>query len=410
MVSMSSKDLKESPLGLREKHLDTPRPEPIQSAVITKFQSLFATTPRLFRAPGRVNLIGEHTDYNQGFVLPMAIGFYTWAAASPRGDRKIVVHSQDFNEQREITLGQWEASSQKHWSNYVFGVAQALEERAGKLSGANIFIHGNVPIGAGLSSSAALEVATGLALLSLSGRTLDRTELALACQYAENQFVGTQCGIMDQFVSAHGREGAAVLLDCRSLEHRLFSIPDEAAIVICNTMIEHEHSTGEYNVRRAECEQGVRILQKSMPHIQALRDVTPEELERHKSDLPEIVYRRCRHVVTEDARTLAATDALQSHDLREFGVLMQESHRSLKDDYEVSCPELDLMAELANRTTGCLGGRMTGGGFGGCTVNLVETGAVPEFIRQVSAAYKAETGIAPETYTSLPSSGATEII
>lgn len=389
--------------------LDTPKPEPIETAVSTEFKSRFETTPRLFRAPGRVNLIGEHTDYNLGFVLPMAIGFYTWVAASPRTDRKLVVHSMDFSEQREALLDDWVPDSGRHWSNYVFGVARALESRSG-LHGANLLIHGNVPIGAGLSSSASLEIATGLALLSMAGLTMEKTELALLCQYAENQFVGTQCGIMDQFVSAHGKEGAAVLLDCRSLEHRLFSLPDQVAIVICNTMVKHELSSGEYNVRRAECEQGVRILQQSLPHIQALRDVTPEELERNRPKLPEVVFRRCRHVVTEDVRTLAATEALQSHQLAEFGALMRESHRSLKEDYEVSCPELDVMVDLANKIPGCLGGRMTGGGFGGCTVNLVQTEAVPEFIQQVVRGYHAATGIAPETYTSLPASGATEII
>src|SRR5579884_672600 len=216
-------NFRESSLELCERQLDTPRPEPIQTAVSTEFRTLFQTDPRLFRAPGRVNLIGEHTDYNQGYVLPMAIGFYTWVAISPRNDRKIVVQSKDFSERREMNLEQWAPDVEKHWSNYVFGVAQALEAHCGGLSGANLLIHGNVPLGAGLSSSASLEVATGLALLSLSKHTLDRTELALVCQYAENQFVGTQCGIMDQYVSAHGREGAAVLLDCRSLEHQLFS-------------------------------------------------------------------------------------------------------------------------------------------------------------------------------------------
>ena len=361
-------------------------------------------------APGRVNLIGEHTDYNDGFVLPAAIEFYCWAAIAPRSDRKLVIHSENFNETVEETIDALSPLAKKHWANYPLGVAWALRQ-AGKppFTGANIYLTGEVPLGAGLSSSAAVEVATGFALLNLSGGTIDRKELALLCQKAENEFVGAHVGIMDQFVSCYGRASNALLLDCRSLEHKYVKLPADLQLVICNTMVKHELASGEYNTRRAECEEGVRILRIVLPQIRALRDVTLSQLDEHQQILPPKVIARCRHVITENARVQSAVEAFHRGDSKALGPLMQESHRSLRDDYEVSSKELDLMVEIASAQRGLIGARMTGGGFGGCTINLVEAGAVADFKRKVAAEYSSRTGLTPEIYVSPASEGAQQM-
>ncbi|MGB9204072.1 MAG: galactokinase, partial [Terriglobales bacterium] len=268
-------------------------------------------------------------------------------------------------------------------------------------------VDGNVPQGAGLSSSASIEVAVGYALLDLGGsNTIDRTQLARLCQQAENEFVGARCGIMDQFIASHGRRGQALLLDCRSLEYRQLPLPDDVAIAICNTMVKHSIAKGEYNQRRAECEAGVRALSKYLPQVRALRDVTPENLERHRHELPEVVVRRCRHVIGENARVLKAATALERGDLPAFGNLMLESHRSLRDDFAVSCSELDLMVELAGQVDGVYGTRMTGGGFGGCTIALVQAGCVEAFQRTVREGYERSTGRQPEIYICAAADGA----
>src|SRR5205085_176721 len=263
-----------------------------------------------------------------------------------------------------------------HWSDYSVGVALMLERAGHRLRGARLEIRGEVPVGSGLSSSAAVEVATAFALVTNSGITTDGRELALLCQRAENEFVGARVGIMDQFVSIFGETQKALLLDCRSLEFRRLPLPDTVNLVICNTMVKHELASSAYNERREQCEAGVKHLAQSLPNVTALRDVTITELEEFGRALPEVVYRRCRHVVTENARVLAAAEALTHNGLREFGKLMAASHRSLRDDYEVSSTELDVMVDLANKVEGVYGARMTGGGFGGCTVNLVATRAV----------------------------------
>lgn len=298
-----------------------------------------------------------------------------------------------------------------------------LEQSGKKLSGADVLVDGNVPQGAGLSSSASIEVAVGYAFLDLSRRAaggewipgnqidentagekrigehrIDRTGLALLCQRAENDFVGARCGIMDQFIASHGERGHALLLDCRSLEHRLLPLPDDVSLVICNTMVKHSHAGGEYNRRRAECEAGVRGLSKYLPNVRALRDVTLDDLEAYGRDLPEVVQRRCRHVIKENARVLEAAAALELGDLQAFGKLMLESHRSLRDDFEVSSDELDRMVELAEKVDGVYGTRMTGGGFGGCTIALVQALRVDEFRRLVSGGYERSTGSRPEIY------------
>jgi galactokinase len=373
------------------------------------FRARFGGAASIYRAPGRVNLIGEHTDYNDGFVLPAAIEFYCWAAVAPRRDRKLVIHSENFNETVEEAIDSLSLMAKKHWANYPLGVAWALRQAGMPLTGANIYLTGEVPLGAGLSSSAAVEVATGFALLNQSGRTVDRKELAQLCQKAENEFVGAHVGIMDQFVSCYGRASNALLLDCRSLEHKFVKLPADVQLVICNTMVKHELASGEYNARRAECEEGVRILRIVLPKIRALRDVALSQLEEHRRILPPKVIARCRHVITENARVQSAVEAFHKGDSKALGPLMQESHVSLRDDYEVSCKELDLMVEIAAAQPGLIGARMTGGGFGGCTINLVESGAVADFKRKVAAEYSSKTGLTPEIYVSPASEGAQQM-
>jgi galactokinase len=373
------------------------------------FRRHFGTSSTIYRAPGRVNLIGEHTDYNDGFVLPAAIGFCCWAAAAPRSDRKLAIHSENFNETIEVSLDSLAPLGKKHWANYPVGVAWALEQSGKRLSGANIFIAGEVPLGAGLSSSAAIEVAVGFALSDQSALRVDRTELAKLCQRAENEFVGARVGIMDQFVSCHGRAGHALLLDCRSLEFELVKLPAGVQLVICNTMVKHEISSGEYNTRRAECEEGVRILQSVLPGIRALRDVTLVQLEQHRALLAPNILSRCRHVITENARVKKSVEAFKRGDLEALGPLIRDSHQSLRNDYAVSCKELDLMTEISAAQPGVIGARMTGGGFGGCTINLVETPAVDDFKRLVRAQYFEKTGLNPEIYVSSASEGAQQV-
>jgi len=388
-------------------------------AVGQKFVQLFGESPRIYQAPGRVNLIGEHTDYNDGFVMPAAIGFYTRASIAPRHDRRLVIHSENYSEQVEFDLDHLPATRTGHWSDYVIGVVKMLLRSGKKLGGANLLVDGDVPQGAGLSSSASIEVAVGYALLDLAGQASDRTEidqnkidrtkLALLCQQAENEFVGARCGIMDQFIVSHGERGKALLLDCRSLEYRRLPLPDDAALAICNTMVKHSIAKGEYNQRRAECEAGVRALSKYLPHARALRDLTPEDLEAYGHELPDTVMRRCRHVIGENARVLQAAAALERGDLRAFGNLMRQSHRSLRDDFEVSCSELDLMVELAEHAEGVYGTRMTGGGFGGCTIALVEAACVEAFKGTVHEGYERSTGCKPEIYICSAADGVGEV-
>ena len=364
---------------------------------------------RIFRAPGRVNLIGEHTDYNDGFVLPAAINFSTWVTLAPLQDNLLEIFSENFNEQIAIRLGDADIKPRGHWSDYVIGVAVVLQKAGHSLRGAHLKIRGEVPIGSGLSSSAALEVATACALVANSNLNIDRLELAKLCRRAENEFVGARVGIMDQFVSLHGKANKALLLDCRSLHYELRPMSTDTSLVVCNTMVKHELASSKYNQRREECEAGVKHLAQMLPNVTALRDVTLEQLDRYGKNMPGVIYRRCRHVVTENARTLEAGEALVSNDLNRFGQLMYESHRSLRDDYEVSCDELDLMVDLASKTEGVYGARMTGGGFGGCTVNLVAREQEENFKRFVAEGYERETSLKPEIFVCEPSDGAGEV-
>ena len=371
------------------------------------FKDLFGSPPRIFCAPGRVNLLGEHTDYNDGFVMPCAIGFSTRVAISSRQDRKLVIRSEDFSEQFEFDLDNLPNRGKGVWSDYVLGVAVMLRQIGHTtLSGASLLVRGEVPIGAGLSSSAAIEVASALALMSLNGAVLPLPEVAKLCQRAENVFIGARVGIMDQFVSCLGKAGHALLLDCRSLEYKLIPIPENVRLVICNTMVKHDHANGAYNRRREECDEGVKLLSRWYPKIRALRDVSVGQLEKHKADVPETIYKRCLHVVSENQRVLEGAQYLTDGDVGRFGALMQQSHCSLRDLYEVSCRELDVMAEIAQSLKGYCGGRMTGGGFGGCTVNIVKAPDAEGFAAQISERYQAAIGIKPDVYVCSAANGA----
>ena len=374
-----------------------------------KFHRWFGQWPIIVQAPGRVNLIGEHTDYNDGSVLPAAIGFRTLVGTAPRMDHQLVVQSENFSERAEFDLRELPAAPRYHWSDYVVGVTQKFQKQTGQLAGMNLLIQGDVPQGAGLSSSASIEVAVFRALSELSGAKFDGVQTATLCQRAENDFVGARCGIMDQFVAVHGRKDHAVLLDCRSLGHRLLPIPARVRFVLCNTMVRHALAGGEYNQRRAECEEGARLFGQRIPGVKALRDVSLAAFEKYDSILPEIVRRRCRHVVNENLRVMRAADAFEKSDLELVGRLMADSHASLRDDFEVSCRELDVMVDLARDIEGAYGARMTGGGFGGCTVNLVREDKVADFQRQVGAEYEQRTGNVAEIYVSAAADGASRI-
>jgi galactokinase len=375
-----------------------------------RFFQFYGREPRLFRAPGRVNLIGEHTDYNGGFVLPMAIEKEVGVGIAARSDRRIIAHSVNLEETGEFDLDNENERVKGNWLNFIEGVARILERLEIKLTGADLLIWSDVPAGAGLSSSAALETAVGLALSKSSGHSIDRKTLALVGQQTEHEFVGAKVGIMDQFISANAKNGHALLLDCRSLEFENVPLDTSGAtFVICDTKVKHNLAASEYNTRRAECEKGVEILRKFLPNIKQLRDVSFREFEKYQDELPLIIRQRARHVITENERTLKAAEALKQNDLREFGHLMWQSHASLRDDYDVSCKELDLMVEIARQCEAVLGARMTGGGFGGSTVNLVRRENIERFIEKITSEYKKETGIEPMTLVSNAVDGASEI-
>ncbi len=374
------------------------------------FRSVYDAEPRIFSAPGRVNLIGEHTDYNDGFVLPMAIDRRTVVAAAKRTDRKVRVRSKGIPTSEEFDLDRPGPKRRNSWLDYIEGTAQAIEARGAKLAGADLLIESDVPPGAGLSSSAALEMAVGLALSSLTkGDGLTRVDLALAGQHAEHSYVGTMCGIMDQFIAALGQVDHALFIDCRTLAYRAvrFAIPG-MVVLICDTRVKHELASSGYNKRRLECQQAVALLQQMIPAVRALRDVSMGQFDELESRLPELLRRRCRHVVTENARTMAAAKALLASDAAEFGKLMVESHRSLQNDYEVSCPELDLCVDVATAEPGVYGARMTGGGFGGCTVSLVKREAVPSLSAALSSELERHFGKKPEIFTTRAAAGALE--
>jgi galactokinase len=363
-----------------------------------KHAERFGAEAAVFVAPGRVNLIGEHTDYAGGFVMPAAIDFGTLAAISPRTDGRVVIWSENFNEQVSHQLDGFPKNGGGHWSGYALGVVKVLREAGFKVPAFNLTIQGDVPLGAGLSSSASIEVATALAALSLAGANPEREEIAKLCQRAENVYVGSSCGIMDQFIACRGAENHALLLDCRSLEYRLAPIPPSVSLVIANTMVKHSVAGGEYGIRRTEVEEGTAILREHRPEIELLRDATPQDLEQWGAEMPENVLRRCRHIITENLRTVAAADALEAGHMKKLGDLMAAAHASYRDDFEASCEEADAMVAAAHRLPGLIGARLTGGGFGGCTVNLVHADRAEKFAARLHDEYRAATGIDAEIY------------
>jgi len=359
---------------------------------------------RVFRGPGRVNLIGEHTDYNLGFVLPMALDMACLVAAAPSRDGKLHVYSQELQQSREWAVADLAGlKPAKDWGDYVAGVAQQLVRAGFDVAPANLLIHSTVPVGSGLSSSAALETSTALALLA--GRAMDKLELVKLCRRAENEFVGMPCGIMDQYISTFGRESAAVKIDCRSLGHEIVTLPAGVEILAVNTMVKHELGQSAYRDRVRECAEAVAAIGS----VSSLRDVSVAAFEAAAERIPPVARKRARHVVTEDARVEAFVEASRRGDLAEMGKLFVASHRSLQRDYEVSCEELDFLVDTAVAIPGVFGARMTGGGFGGCTVNLVKPEAAGAFETGIRKAYQAKFGIVPLVYRCKPSAGAGEM-
>jgi galactokinase len=376
----------------------------------TMHLSRFSAEPAIFAAPGRVNLIGEHTDYAEGFVMPAAIDFATFAAISPRADGKIAIYSENYGQERHFDAASLPTKANQHWTDYPMGVVSILAGEGYTIPGFSLSLWGDVPLGSGLSSSASVEVATALALLSLLGvaypGSLTGPALARLCQRAENEFVGASCGIMDQFISANGKANHALLLDCRDLSFKLAPIPANVALVIANTMVKHSVAGGEYGTRRAEVESACAVIASHRPGVRFLRDASVEDLARWGAEMTPNAFKRARHVITENLRTVAAADALAKGDMAKLGRLMAEAHESYSQDFEASCMECDAMVALAQDLPGLIGARLTGGGFGGCTINLVEVGDAPAFVEALGGRYAAQFGIVPQIYICHASGGA----
>jgi galactokinase len=366
----------------------------------------FKAEPAIFVAPGRVNLIGEHTDYAEGFVMPVAIDFATLAAISPRTDGKIAIYSENYQEERFFDAAALPAKASQHWTDYPIGVVSILTGEGHKIPGFSLSLWGDVPLGSGLSSSAALEVVTALAVLSLIGASYPGPVLARLCQRAENEYVGASCGIMDQFISANGKKDHALLLDCRDLSFKLAPIPPHVALVIANTMVKHSVAGGDYPTRRRESEAACAVIASHRPNVPFLRDATLEDLDKWGSEMAPKSLLRARHVISENLRTVAAADALLKGNLAELGRLMAEAHTSYSKDFEGGCVEADAMVALAQDLPGLIGARLTGGGFGGCTVNVVEQSQAPAFAEALGKRYTAQFGIVPQIHICHASGGA----
>lgn len=380
---------------------------PDQKTPAATHEERFGAKGAAFQAPGRVNLIGEHTDTSEGFVMPAALELRTISILSARADTTANIYSSNFDDEISFDLNQLPSARRGHWSDYPAAVLWALRERGIRSGGFDMTLTGNVPIGSGLSSSASIEVGVAIAVLAHARAELSKLEIAKTCQFAENNFIGAQSGIMDPLASCCGVAGHALMVDCRSLEYEPLPLPQEVMVVICNSMVKHSLSDGgEYNERRAEVTDGLKILQKYRLEIRTLRDVTEEELRRYRKEMPDTVFRRCLHVVTEDRRVLEAADALRQHDFPAFGRLMHEAHISMRDNYDASCRETDTLVELAMKQPGCYGARITGAGFGGCTVNLVDAEEAQRFVERIRAGYQEATGIEAEIYLSRASDGA----
>jgi galactokinase len=367
-------------------------------------------SPRIFRSPGRINLIGEHTDYNNGFVLPASVDKAVYFVIEPRTDNQVLLHAADLNDTYSFTLDDLSKPA-KSWPLYQLGVIDQIQKIGKSIGGFQTTFGGDVPAGAGMSSSAALECCLLFALNEIFDLQLSRWDIVKMGQKVENEFVGLQSGVMDQFASAFGKEEAVIRLDCRSLEYEYFPFPmKDYLLVLCDTSVKHSLASSEYNTRRQECEKGVSILQKYDTSIRSLRDVAPELVERHKEELGDVVYRRCRYMTGEIVRVQQACDLLVAGDLESFGKKMYETHQGLQHDYEVSCPELDFLVDQTIDNSDVLGARMMGGGFGGCTINLVKKDAVDAFENKMKSEYKKQYDIDLPCYRVKITDGTEELI
>lgn len=376
-------------------------------ALTASFESQFGNkaSPVCHRAPGRVNMMGEHTDYNQGLVCPMALEMACYAAVAPASHGNLRVYSANLGETREWPVADL-ASTQPHrdWGDYIGGVAVELNRAGFSVMACDLYLESDVPSGAGLSSSASVEVATAFALLA--SREMEKLEIAKLCQRAESRFVGMPCGIMDQYASVFGQRDSAIQIDCRTLESEPVHLPHNLRVVVVNSMVKHELGTSAYRQRVAECQDAVTAIRRLNPAVQSLRDVTPEFLAEIQDSIPDVPFKRARHVATDNARVIEFAAAARKGDLDEMGRLFIASHRSAQYDYEISCEELDFLVNTAVKLDGVYGGRMTGGGFGGCTVNLLEPEAVANFRERMADAYRKRFSIEPQFYECLPAAGA----
>ena len=359
----------------------------IQS-VISKFKSLYTSDPSVFRAPGRINIIGEHTDYNNGFVLPTAINKEMYFAIAPNTEQKIRLFAYDLDESLEISLSEITKQTKCAWANYLLGVIHQLQKHEIPIQGVNVVFGGNIPIGAGISSSAAIECGFLYALNELFNLQLDSITITKFAQKAEHEYAGVNCGIMDQFAVVFSKEDTVIKLDCKTLEHEYVPLfLHDYKIILCDSNVSHNLASSEYNVRRDQCNEGVDLISKKFPFIFSLRDVSISLLEECKQLLPVIIYNRCLYVVEENNRVLAMCNALQESDYFRVGELLYESHEGLQHLYEVSCKELDELVEIAKNTPGVLGARMMGGGFGGCTLQIVHNSSVNRFVAIIQKEY-----------------------
>jgi galactokinase len=353
-----------------------------------KFQSLFNSEPLLVRSPGRVNIIGEHTDYNEGFVLPAAIDKAIYLAIGKREDQVISLYAQDYQQSHEVDLSAV-TPTDKHWPNYILGIADQLQKKGYSISGFNLVIDGDVPLGAGLSSSAAVECATVYALNDLFELGIEKIEMVKMAQLAEQTFAKVMVGIMDQFASMFGKKGHAIKLDCRSLEYEYVPLVLKGIkILLLNTNVKHSLASSEYNTRRAQCEEGVALVKEKHPEVNSLRDVTMEMLQTLVAPKDEIIFKRCKYVVEENIRLLEGCEDLKKGHIDALGKKMFLTHEGLSKEYEVSCKELDFLVDHVKNNPAVLGARMMGGGFGGCTINLVKEEAIDELVKKISKDYQ----------------------
>jgi galactokinase len=379
------------------------------TAILESFVSRFSTTPRLFFSPGRINLIGEHVDYNDGFVMPAAIDKGVWFAVAANNSDQLNFFSYDLQE--EYSISRFDVQPKEGWYNYVLGVVNQIQEKNLPLSGFDCVFGGNLPVGAGLSSSAAVECGLLFALNQIFHLTLSSIDMALLAQKAEHTYPGVMCGIMDQYANLFGKLDNVILLDCKTLEHEYYPLRlKEHSLVLINTKVHHSLASGEYNIRRQQCQQGLEVIRQNLVGVTSFRDVTVGQVQQLKNKLDSKVYDRCLFVVQEIARTRQAAQHLQENNLEAFGTLMYQAHTGLSQLYEVSCPELDFLVELASKEPAIIGSRMMGGGFGGCTINLVAKQDWATVTSRITAAYKQQFGIDAEVYEVATSDGTYEAV